>query len=85
MIGFAGRVAAALLQRCFLAAEVRAEVVRAELQKEFGYKNPLEVPAIDKIQAAIGFLQAGGKDVIITSPGSFGEAMNGTTGTVIHA
>ena len=38
-----------------------------------------------KIEAAIGFLRAGGKEVIITSPELVGEAMEGRAGTRLRA
>jgi carbamate kinase len=38
-----------------------------------------------KIEAAIGFLEAGGKEVIITSPELTGDAMEGKTGTRIYS
>ncbi len=38
-----------------------------------------------KIQAAVEFLEGGGQDVIITSPGSLGRAMAGLAGTRIVA
>ncbi len=38
-----------------------------------------------KIEAAIAFLESGGKEVIITSPECIEDAMEGRTGTRIHA
>ncbi len=38
-----------------------------------------------KIQAAVEFLEGGGRDVIITSPGALGRAMEGLAGTRIVA
>ncbi len=38
-----------------------------------------------KIDAAIGFLEAGGKEVIITSPDLIGEAVEGRAGTRIYS
>ena len=37
-----------------------AETVRAELQKEFGYKNPMEVPKLEKIVINMGVGEAAG-------------------------
>ncbi len=36
------------------------ETVRAELQKEFGYKNPMEVPKLEKIVINMGVGEAAG-------------------------
>lgn len=41
-------------------AQFYAEVVRAELQKEFGYKNPMEVPKLEKIVINMGVGEAAG-------------------------
>ncbi len=38
-----------------------------------------------KMEAAIGFLDAGGKRAVITTPGQFAEALAGETGTQIRA
>jgi carbamate kinase len=38
-----------------------------------------------KIEAAIEFLDAGGKEVIITSPDRLGDALEGKTGTRIYS
>jgi large subunit ribosomal protein L5 len=37
-----------------------AEAIRAELQKEFGYKNPMEVPRLEKIVINMGVGEAAG-------------------------
>lgn len=38
-----------------------------------------------KIEAAVEFLEAGGKEVIITSPERMKDAVQGRAGTRIHA
>ncbi|MDO9709985.1 50S ribosomal protein L5 [Paracraurococcus lichenis] len=55
----AGKAAASPAEKPRL-AQFYAEVVRAELQKEFGYKNPMEVPKLEKIVINMGVGEAAG-------------------------
>ncbi|WP_149536172.1 50S ribosomal protein L5 [Siccirubricoccus phaeus] len=55
----AGKAAASPGEKPRLAAYY-AEVVRAELVKEFGYKNPMEVPKLEKIVINMGVGEAAG-------------------------
>lgn len=47
--------------------------------------GPIVGNIVIRNEAAIGFLRAGGKEVIITSPELVGEAMEGRAGTRLRA
>jgi large subunit ribosomal protein L5 len=55
----AGKAAASPAEKPRL-AQYYSEVVRAELVKEFGYKNPMEVPKLEKIVINMGVGEAAG-------------------------
>ncbi|MEN0075760.1 MAG: 50S ribosomal protein L5 [Paracraurococcus sp.] len=55
----AGKASAAPAEKPRL-AQYYTEVVRAELAKEFGYKNPMEVPKLEKIVINMGVGEAAG-------------------------
>ncbi|MBK1659012.1 50S ribosomal protein L5 [Paracraurococcus ruber] len=55
----AGKAAASPPEKPRL-AQYYAEVVRAELQKEFGYKNHMQVPKLEKIVINMGVGEAAG-------------------------
>ncbi|MCO6419454.1 50S ribosomal protein L5 [Siccirubricoccus sp. KC 17139] len=55
----AGKAAASPAEKPRLATYY-ADVVRAELVKEFGYKNPMEVPKLEKIVINMGVGEAAG-------------------------
>ena len=65
--------------------EIYDTVIRADLQKQFGYKNPMQVPKLDKIVVNMGVGEAVSDSKVIASAVADMTAITGRKPIVIRA
>ena len=65
--------------------ELYDTVVKAELQKQFGYKNPMQVPKVEKIVINMGVGEATGDSKVINAAVADMTAITGRKPVVIRA
>ncbi len=65
--------------------ELYDNVVRGELQKKFGYRNPMQVPKVRKIVVNMGVGEATGDSKVMSAALADMTAITGRKPIVIHA